>query len=146
MSIHKTHQFPLITISFLSSLSFLQIFRWIFLMNFNFLEDLFLTYNHLTIASFRIGVPSILFTLIFFLSWLQLLQKTFFINSWDKKNSSGINWPLQDLQVWTNFDGNLSQSNFHYRSLRSKLNIIWFSCNHVNDRKWIAKKRRKSNL
>jgi len=39
---------------------FEEFFRRTFLKNFNFSED-FLTYNLFTVASFRIGVPSILF-------------------------------------------------------------------------------------
>ena len=51
---------------------FVMNFLWrIFVMNFDFSED-FLTYNLFTIASFRIGVPSILFVYIFNLLYILL--------------------------------------------------------------------------
>ena len=66
---------PIILTNFLMDLltNFFDEYFWricwrIFLMNFltifNFLVDFFLTYNLLTVASFRIGVPSILFKVI----------------------------------------------------------------------------------
>ena len=56
-------------------------FDWFFdeiLTNFDFLEDFFLTYNLLNIASFRIGVPSILFFSNLSLSKSQTTLKLFF--------------------------------------------------------------------
>ena len=50
--------------------SYDEFFWWIFstnfLMNSNFSEGFFMTYNHITITSFRIGVPSILFFMYFY--------------------------------------------------------------------------------